>query len=668
MQAARWRTTVSAAALCLAAFLPATQAFSANLPKSDWTVGPINAASSSGVGFCSMKADFASGQGLVFARDAEGSNSLAVDFRRKLMETGGQYTVTLAVGALRREMSAIAATPSVLIIQMGLDHGFYTALQKKNTLQLDVSGSRLSFVLTGASEAFVSLNACAQAVAARKSYPETLVHVRGAQPGAPLAEVAAMDDPPPPPSPEQGGLLAQDAPGTLAGVRESVFIGEHAKPEEIDLGKQAVAASMQDEVEALQAENHRLLLENEAVASRMQNTDDGRIALLETENKELRDKLTGSRDAHHQAALEDQVQRLKDALAANQESQPSTALLTENRTLKSALIAAEAQVAAARADQRATALAVENERLRAQLAAKPAVAAQPAQQFAAQLQPAAASPEKPVQEKTAEAAAPEQKPAEVKPTTSGNKPVVAALPAPAQAAAKAEVPAAEEKPVMRVAQSEQPAAEEPKKAEAASKAEKPAKSEKQAAEKTAGLIAKADKTQEQDKDDAPQSLASDEKTAMPAEGHAAPAAGHPKEVHIAAAKDRFLPELLTRAHVRARGKGGEVSWKKDGIHGQAREEALDGQSASDLVEKYVEEASARCKGDFAHRVSSATKVREGSIIEGETACIDGRHDASAAVLFIVRDGKLDVISQEGPAKNMEKTLAGRQGIVAAMAK
>ena len=115
----RYRVIVAAV---MAALLSASAAAAPlNNPRGPWEVGPINALSSSGVGFCSMKNIYEDGKGLVFARDAEGSNSIAISFTKKTLTSGAQYTVELNAEGLKRDMVALAATPMVLIVQMGLD-------------------------------------------------------------------------------------------------------------------------------------------------------------------------------------------------------------------------------------------------------------------------------------------------------------------------------------------------------------------------------------------------------------------------------------------------------------------------------------------------------------------------------------------------------------------
>ncbi|HYD17417.1 MAG TPA: hypothetical protein VEF76_02930 [Patescibacteria group bacterium] len=150
----------------------------ASSPKQDWEIGPINAASPTGVKFCSMKNIFEGGHMLVVARDAEGSNSLAISFPEKLLQSGGQYTVDISAGKLTRRMIALAGTPQVLLIQMGLDREFYAALQKQPALTLSFAKQNISFSLTGTQDALNSLTQCATDVSTGKSFKPTTVAVK----------------------------------------------------------------------------------------------------------------------------------------------------------------------------------------------------------------------------------------------------------------------------------------------------------------------------------------------------------------------------------------------------------------------------------------------------------------------------------------------------------
>ncbi|MDE1152612.1 MAG: hypothetical protein PW788_08760 [Micavibrio sp.] len=231
-----------------------------NNPRGAWSVGPINAVSSSGVGFCSMKNVYDDGKALVFARDAEGSNSIAVSFtEKKFMTSGAQYQVNLEADNLKRTMVALAATPTVLIVQMGLDRDFYTILRKKNVLNIGVRDKQYSFSLSGTAEALDALTKCAQDVAAGKVYKQTEVAVAPVQ--GPFAPAAAN------PNAIIPGVPVMAMP-TL----------ENSMP-----GKQAADTTLRYEIERLKLENRRLMAENMAATQRAIAADRGHHTAADTQ-------------------------------------------------------------------------------------------------------------------------------------------------------------------------------------------------------------------------------------------------------------------------------------------------------------------------------------------------------------------------------------------------
>ncbi|MBI3441472.1 MAG: hypothetical protein HY052_06685 [Proteobacteria bacterium] len=127
-----------------------------------WTVGPVPTQSADGISYCSMKNSYKDGQELVFVRNATGSNSIGLDFKKDLWVDGSRYDVTVRVGALTRRRAAIAVGKQVVIMKVGVDRGFYAALKDKNTLSLSWTGQQFDFGLTGVSGAMQALSACSE--------------------------------------------------------------------------------------------------------------------------------------------------------------------------------------------------------------------------------------------------------------------------------------------------------------------------------------------------------------------------------------------------------------------------------------------------------------------------------------------------------------------------
>jgi hypothetical protein len=246
----------------------AARALTISAPVESWTVGPIQAKSSSGVGYCSMKNTYDDGKVLVFARDAEGSNSVAIDFHKKILKVGAQYVVGMKVGMVERKMLAIAATPAVLIVQMGLDHTYYETLRRKAVMQLSFNGDEMAFALNGTGDALAALSKCAVAVGQGKAYPVTHI-AAGKIPADKLAgDVAAV-------------LPAADEPA----LPQSGVV-QNPNPDDFDLGRQSAEATLRRQIAELQAENRKLLLQNQAIAARMLAEDKGRHPLAQPDPPE----------------------------------------------------------------------------------------------------------------------------------------------------------------------------------------------------------------------------------------------------------------------------------------------------------------------------------------------------------------------------------------------
>jgi len=154
--------TTACALVAITAFAGAKDAF-ANIgqPKTSWEVGPIHIKGENGFQYCSMKNNFDNGTFLVFARDASGVNSIALDFQNAVLETGEEYNINLQIiNGVGRKHSAIAASKQVLVLQMGRDHDFYESLNKKNQLNITMDGAELAYSLKGSGNALDSLGDC----------------------------------------------------------------------------------------------------------------------------------------------------------------------------------------------------------------------------------------------------------------------------------------------------------------------------------------------------------------------------------------------------------------------------------------------------------------------------------------------------------------------------
>jgi hypothetical protein len=185
--------------LALASIMVVAASFPASAEDArpgDWTIGPIHMKSSNGAAYCSMKNTYENGHTLVFARDAAGHNSIAVDAGKDAFRPGAQVFLTLNVGPIRRMATAVAATREVVIAQMGKDEDFYDMLRRKNALQIDLPGKPEVFSLKGTAQALDQLDNCTQQLGGDGAFPTVTVpgsaHV--SYDARPFADFAAPSD------------------------------------------------------------------------------------------------------------------------------------------------------------------------------------------------------------------------------------------------------------------------------------------------------------------------------------------------------------------------------------------------------------------------------------------------------------------------------------------
>lgn len=234
-----------------AVFLIGMDAAQAAAPRSDWTVGPIYASSSSGKSFCSMKNTFDNGYSVVFARDVAGANSIALTFDKKALSAGSQYYATFTVGPISRMMVSIAATTQILITQMGDDPDFYEMLALKDKLYVEINNDRLSFELKGTAKALEQLASCADSVGLGENFSTVNV-----------AAVAAGGDDLPLPK-------GQPKPKPMAAFAAEAL----EQNKDLKLSEQSLSNSALAEVEKLRREKERLQRENQAIAEKLHTSD-----------------------------------------------------------------------------------------------------------------------------------------------------------------------------------------------------------------------------------------------------------------------------------------------------------------------------------------------------------------------------------------------------------
>jgi hypothetical protein len=328
----------SIAALAVCGFSVASIAAVPQEPVSpqagSWIVAPI-----SGGQFCSMKNVWQDGRRLVFARDAQGGNSVAVDFGAKILQAGHQYPVTLDLPPLlTRDMTAVAATEQILLVGMGKDADFYGALGRASALYLTALNKEYGFDLAGSTDALRELGGCASGLAGAPKSVEAEPRPAAPKPVRAAAKKPVPEKPEIKENREDAAALAQAAALRVENERlrkdlsEARRVADRAKDAAAETSRLKaaldVAQGAQKENEALDAENDRLREElssakQEAAARRGLGDQ---VKSAQAENARLKTALAATATAQKQStALQDENERLNAALAKAQQDLVSSA-------------------------------------------------------------------------------------------------------------------------------------------------------------------------------------------------------------------------------------------------------------------------------------------------------------------------------------------------------
>lgn len=233
-------------------------AFAANLPTADWTIGIIPAKSETGLSYCSMKNSYENGQMLVFARDGSGSNSIAVDFKKPSLEVGRQYPVTARAGSLTRNLSGLAATKQVLIIQLGADQPFYAALKRKANMTFAVGDNGYAFALdTAVAEALKKLDECAASLQTGVKFEKASI---------PHGQEKTETE-----EPQAAETTVSPAPR----VNKKTTRIRSGAEETPGLADMAMKKELERDIEQLKLENRKLMLENQTIQGKLLERETG---------------------------------------------------------------------------------------------------------------------------------------------------------------------------------------------------------------------------------------------------------------------------------------------------------------------------------------------------------------------------------------------------------
>ncbi len=133
--------------------------------RSPWSVGPIAAQGADGATYCSLKNAYSGGRTLVFARDNQGNNSIAVNFGRDMFHAHHKYNVKLRAGHTVRRVDALAASSKILVMQTGIDTVLYDAVSSHHDISFTALRRTYGFDLDASvADGLMALGNCTDAL------------------------------------------------------------------------------------------------------------------------------------------------------------------------------------------------------------------------------------------------------------------------------------------------------------------------------------------------------------------------------------------------------------------------------------------------------------------------------------------------------------------------
>lgn len=108
-------------------------------------------------------------------------------------------------------------------------------------------------------------------------------------------------------------------------------------------------------------------------------------------------------------------------------------------------------------------------------------------------------------------------------------------------------------------------------------------------------------------------------------------------------------------------------WRADGIYGSSMHLPLKNADAFDAqVKDYLNKTQERCTGDFAVVPDASEQFGDTRIDSYEVACVGADVNSAASVVFYNDDGVFTVVAHEASAENMDKAMALRDRVFAAL--
>lgn len=276
-------------------------------PQDKWKIGTVN---TPGAPYCAMVNQFDRDIALAFARSVNGLGSVAIDFYGKFFKPGQEYGVSMqADGGEMYKFVGRASSERSVVVQVGVNDGFYNSLSGDGSLQVSLPTVDMKFSLNKFSSSYTSLVDCATKLRQPHQGPKTVAMPVPAVEKTSLADSSLRK--------KGDSLTAQEKIGSVTQLQEQLEVMRKFADE-----RKAVV----EENAALKEENASLSpgkskAENDLAAARENLSELGNLLISVKKQKEelasnveLRDKET--KDLQIALAAREQELTLTKAVSA----------------------------------------------------------------------------------------------------------------------------------------------------------------------------------------------------------------------------------------------------------------------------------------------------------------------------------------------------------------
>lgn len=296
-------------------------------PQGNWAVSKVAAKQTGATPYCALARRFGNGSILTFARNSFNETSVAVDFPTGDFQTGKNYTVVFDPGqGETRSYQTMPVSERGVVIRMGRDDKFYTALEQSGQLGVNIDDQSFVFALPDVQGGTQDLAACLGTAIepAAGSSPET---------AQPVQVVETKVAPAPAPAPAPVPVVDNSQ---LQGLQEENIRLRNALERERRVYEDKMQQADNTSATAELSEKLRLLeIENRELRAQATNAVAAPVAIAaapvtceanpvnETETLALKSEATVLRDENNRLKLEIQTQQQQiAALAEAQKSAP----------------------------------------------------------------------------------------------------------------------------------------------------------------------------------------------------------------------------------------------------------------------------------------------------------------------------------------------------------